>query len=94
MFNDYLIIHQSVLPDYYMKVVQVNQAMKEKKYSNISEAVKAIGISRSAYYKYNPSVKAHINVVSFHQVLQDANKRNKVFLDILKENFTKGEENE
>lgn len=48
----------------------------------------------SAYYKYNPSVKAHINVVSFHQVLQDANKRNKVFLDILKENFTKGEENE
>ena len=56
MFNDYLIIHQSVLPDYYMKVVQVNQAMKEKKYSNIREAVKAIGISRSAYYKYKDYV--------------------------------------
>lgn len=48
----------------------------------------------SAYYRYNEAVQAHINVVSFHQVLQDANKRNKVFLDILKENFTKGEENE
>lgn len=41
-----------------------------------------------AYYKYNENVKAHINVVSFSQVLQDANKRNKVFLDILKENFS------
>jgi Histidine kinase-, DNA gyrase B-, and HSP90-like ATPase len=41
----------------------------------------------SAYYDYNPSVKAHLNVVSFNQVLQDANKRNKVFLDILIENF-------
>ena len=41
----------------------------------------------SAYYKYNPNVKAHINVVSFSQVLEDANKRNKVFLDILIQNF-------
>jgi len=48
----------------------------------------------SAYYRYNEAVQAHINVVSFHQVLQDANKRNKVFLDILKQNFTKGENNE
>lgn len=40
----------------------------------------------SAYYDYNPSVKAHLNVVSFNQVLADANKRNKVFLDILMEN--------
>lgn len=41
----------------------------------------------TAYYKYNPEVKAHINVVSFSQVLADANKRNKVFLDILIQNF-------
>jgi len=41
----------------------------------------------SAYYKYNPAVKAHINVISFIQIIQDSNKRNKVFLDILKENF-------
>jgi len=43
----------------------------------------------SAYYKYNPHVKAHINVISFIQVIKDANKRNKVFLDILKQNFEK-----
>lgn len=47
-----------------------------------------------AYYRYNPAVKAHINVVSFKQVVEDANKRNKVFLDILKENFIKGDNGE
>jgi hypothetical protein len=44
----------------------------------------------SAYYKYNPNVKAHINVVSFLQVLNDANKRNKAFLDILINKFKDG----
>jgi len=41
----------------------------------------------SAYYKYNPVVKAHINVLSFPQLIQDASKRNKIFLDILKQNY-------
>lgn len=41
----------------------------------------------SAYYRYYDKVKSHVNVVSFSQVLGDANKRNKVFLDILIQNF-------
>jgi chorismate mutase len=56
MSKDYLIVHKKVLPDYFIKVIEVNQAMKEKKYSNISEAVKAVGISRSTYYKYKDYV--------------------------------------
>jgi hypothetical protein len=47
----------------------------------------------SAYYRYYHKVRSHVNVVSFSQVLQDANKRNKVFLDILIQNF-KNENNE
>ncbi|MFW2580421.1 ATP-binding protein [Aliarcobacter butzleri] len=43
----------------------------------------------SEYYRYNETVKAHLNVLSFSQVLHDANKRNKVFLDILIQNFEK-----
>lgn len=39
----------------------------------------------SSYYNYNEKQNAHINVVSFDQVLHDASKRNKVFLDILLE---------
>lgn len=56
MSKDYLIIHKKVLPDYFMKVIEVNQMIKEKKYPNISEAVKAVGISRSTYYKYKDYV--------------------------------------
>lgn len=43
----------------------------------------------SEYYRYNKTVEAHLNVLSFSQVLHDANKRNKVFLDILIQNFEK-----
>lgn len=42
-----------------------------------------------AYYRYNQVLNAHTNVVSFSQVLSDANKRNKVFLDILIQNFNR-----
>lgn len=41
----------------------------------------------SAYYKYNPVVKAHINILSFSQLVKDAFKRNEIFLDILKQNY-------
>ena len=56
MFKDYLIVHKKVLPDYFIKVIEVNQAMKEKIYTHISDAVKAMGISRSTYYKYKDYV--------------------------------------
>ncbi len=38
----------------------------------------------SSYYSYVPDYKAHINVISFDQVIKDAMKRNKVFLNILR----------
>lgn len=43
----------------------------------------------SGYYKYNDNVKAHLNVFSFSQLLEDAKKRNKTFLDILIQDFEK-----
>lgn len=50
--QDYLIVHKSIVPDYFMKVIEVNNAMKTNKYSTISKACKAVNISRSTYYKY------------------------------------------
>ncbi|MDD2356877.1 MAG: ATP-binding protein [Thiovulaceae bacterium] len=45
----------------------------------------------SSFYKYisgkDGAINAHLNVIEFFQVLQDANKRNQVFLDILKQTF-------
>lgn len=39
----------------------------------------------SSYYSYNPDINAHLHVISFEQVILDAQNRNGVFLDILKE---------
>jgi len=52
MLEEYLIIHKSILPDYYEKVLQVRRLMETGKVKDISQAVKIIGISRSTYYKY------------------------------------------
>ena len=52
MLEDYLIIHKSILPDYYEKVLEVRRLMETGKVREISQAVKQVGISRSTYYKY------------------------------------------
>lgn len=38
----------------------------------------------ASYYAYNSHIHAHLHVMSFEQIVVDAKKRNKVFLDILK----------
>ena len=52
MLENYLIIHKSILPEYYEKVLQVRRLMESGRRREISQAVKQVGISRSTYYKY------------------------------------------
>lgn len=52
MLDNYLIIHKSILPDYYEKVLEVKSLMESGKIREVSQAVKQVGISRSTYYKY------------------------------------------
>ena len=52
MLENYLIIHKSILPEYYEKVLQVRRLMESGRIKEISQAVKQVGISRSTYYKY------------------------------------------
>ncbi|MEA4827950.1 MAG: ACT domain-containing protein [Clostridium sp.] len=54
--NKYLIINTQILPDVFQKVVQVKELLKVGKAKDITEAVKAVGISRSSYYKYKDFV--------------------------------------
>ncbi|WP_125154198.1 ACT domain-containing protein [Clostridium rectalis] len=60
MSNRFLMIHTSVLPDVFEKVIEVKELMKTGKIKEITEAVKVVGISRSTYYKY----KDYVFVVS------------------------------
>lgn len=52
MLNEYLMIHKSILPDYYEKVLKARRMLEEGGEKRVGEAVKAAGISRSTYYKY------------------------------------------
>jgi len=66
MLENFLIVNREVLPEVFDKVIKVKQMMENGEYSQVSEAVKKVGISRSAYYKY----KDHVFVPSATTLLE------------------------
>jgi len=56
MKDKYLVIDKNILPDVYIKVVKAKDLLKAGQAKGISDAVKQVGISRSAYYKYHQYV--------------------------------------
>ena len=52
MLENYLIIHKNILPEYYSLVLEARRLMETGKAKDVSQAVKAVGIPRSTYYKY------------------------------------------
>jgi len=58
MQSNYLIVDKRILPDYYEKVVEAHDMIREGRVKEVSEAVKRVGISRSTYYKYRDYIYA------------------------------------
>ena len=56
MLNEYLIVEKSALPEYFAKVVEARRLLESGAYSQVIDAVQAVGISRSTYYKYKDKV--------------------------------------
>ena len=52
MPSNYLIVHKSILPEYYEKVLDCRRLMESGRVREVSQAVKQVGISRSTYYNY------------------------------------------
>lgn len=52
MYQNFLLVDKSILPDYYEKVIEARALLSSGKIKDVSEAVKQVGISRSTYYKY------------------------------------------
>ena len=52
MLEHYLMVHKSILPEYYEKVLFARHLMESGKVREVSQAVRKAGISRSTYYKY------------------------------------------
>ena len=56
MMNEYLIVEKSALPDYFVKVVEARRLLESGACTQVIDAVNAVGISRSTYYKYKDKV--------------------------------------
>ncbi len=52
----YLLVDASVLPEVFSKVIEVKKILSKNKTKAINEAVREVGLSRSAYYKYKDFV--------------------------------------
>lgn len=62
----YLIINSKVLPPVFEGVVTAKELLANGKAKNVSEAVKIVGISRSAFYKYRDFVFKQENANTKH----------------------------
>ena len=58
MYQNFLLVHKSILPDYYEKVIEARELLSSGKIKDVSEAARRVGISRSTYYKYKDFVFA------------------------------------
>lgn len=54
--STYILVESTVLPEIYSKVLEVKRILEKGDAKTINEAVKMIGISRSAFYKYKDHV--------------------------------------
>ena len=52
MNSKYLLVDKKILPSYYEKVIEARTLLSSGKIKDVSEAARAVGISRSTYYKY------------------------------------------
>ncbi|WP_265442870.1 ACT domain-containing protein [Acetivibrio straminisolvens] len=50
--SKYYLVDASVLPEVFLKVVEAKKILSSGAIKNVNEAVRKVGISRSAYYKY------------------------------------------
>lgn len=56
MGASFYLVDTKVLPEIYTKVIQAKALLKTGESRNIQQAVKQVGISRSAFYKYKDHV--------------------------------------
>lgn len=71
-----VVIDSKVLPEVYLKVLEAKKMIARGDAKSSVDACKAIGISRSAYYKYKDSIffyeeKLTNKIISLYAVLKD-----------------------
>lgn len=56
VLDKYLMVEKSALPDYFLKVLEARRLLESGEYTQVSDAARAAGISRSTYYKYRDHI--------------------------------------
>ena len=54
--KEYYLVDKKVLPEVFLKVIDVKQKLNIGESASVNEAVRKVGLSRSAYYKYKDAV--------------------------------------
>lgn len=72
----FFLVEASVLPEIFIKVVKAKELLQTGEAATVAEAANAVGISRSAYYKYKDSVSQFQDmergrIITFHITLRD-----------------------
>ena len=57
----YFVVKQKAIPEVLLKVVEAKRLLETEKVLTIQEAVDAVGISRSSFYKYKD------DIIPFHE---------------------------
>ena len=72
----YFIVEASAMPEIYRKVAQAKRLLDTGEETAVNAAARAVGISRSAYYKYKDTVRPfndmlHGRIVTMQLLLRD-----------------------
>ena len=72
----YYLVAAEVLPEVILKVAEANRMLRAGEARTAQEAAKAVGISRSAFYKYRDAVQPFTelhteHIVTFYALLKD-----------------------
>ena len=72
----YFIVEADAMPEIFRKVAQAKSLLETGEESTVNSAARAVGISRSAYYKYKDAVRPfqdmlHGRIVTFQTLLKD-----------------------
>ena len=73
---EYYLVDRRVLPEVFIKVMEVKQRLNTGESVSVNEAVRKTGLSRSAYYKYKDCVfsyedKLTQRIINLHLTLRD-----------------------
>ena len=88
--EEFYLVRADVLPEVFLKVMEVKRLLDLKLVPSVNEAVKRVGLSRSAYYKYRKAIRSNSpgaegEIVTLLIVVEDLARSLARCLDVLSE---------